>query len=705
MVITLSIKIHDMESFDAKMTGHENVIDLLSRSTGDYYFLADFTNSRVFFSDNAVRDFGLEKVSDISSHVKRVSMEDIRATLNELRKLRTRLIDTASFEFHIETPQHTIRKLKANAKRFQSQENPESEQIMGYFTEISNREELSPYSGTLSMQDFHRDLGIAFNSHTTGYLLLLDIDNLKAMNFRFGYNYSDDTLRILISSMKKATDGKFDVYHILGDCFALILPGYSESEIRQLFFKIQTSTSYRMTVSGGCIALDEYPVPSAQTLLQHAESALYISKLSGKAMLNFFSPQDYAKKLRNIELQEELEDSIRSGFKGFFLVYQPQVRSKTYELFGAEALLRFRSKERGIVSPDEFIPILEDTGLICQVGLWVLEEALKTLRRWRAYLPTFRISVNMSYIQMQDENVGYYVLDILEKSGCKGESLIMEITESSKCMDYPKMNEIFKLLKSAGITISADDFGTGYSGLDRIKMAAFDEIKIDRSFVRSIGKLNKDYRFLCNMINLASDAGLRVVCEGVELEDELEALEKLQPNLLQGFLFSKPITADEFEATYFDPTSELFDRRIRKDSYLRERQAKNAEKEFSHADANNILKPILDTIDDVIFVSDIDTGEILYLNNTAMDAVGSAEFYKVEDIQAILDTPSSLRNNERLLKERSFTGMFNSKNGKTYLEKDFMQISEKRRMRVTMLIDITDNYTSNGDVIFRKIEA
>ena len=666
------------------------MLDLLARSTGDYYFIADFTESTVVLSENAVIDFALDRTTDLKSHIGRVSLEDVTATLHELEKLRHSEVDTATFLFHIETPQHTIRHLYANAKRFSSQDSPDSEQVMGLFKEISNRETISPFEGILDIRDLLEDLDHSFRNDASGYLLLLDIDNLKTMNFRYGYSYSDESLRDLISSMKRATEGKHPVYHVLGDSLAMILDNYSESEVRKLFFTIQGEASSRMTVSGGCIALDEYPVPNAETLLQHAESALYISKLSGKAILNFFSPQDYATKLRKLELQEELEESIHSGFRGFFLVYQPQVRSRTYELFGAEALLRFRSRERGVVSPDEFIPILEDTGMICQVGLWVLEEALKTLSKWRRYHPSFMISVNMSHIQMQDDNVGHHVLDILKKSGCDGNSLIMEITESSRCMDYPRMNSIFKLLKSAGITISADDFGTGYSGLDRIRMADFDEIKIDRSFVSSIGKLSRDYRFLCNMMNLAADAGLRVVCEGVELEDELEALERLQPSLLQGFLFSKPITAEEFEKTYFDPTSELFRKRIRRDSYLRERNAGKSGREFRDEDAKDIVKPVFDSIDDAIFITNADTGNLIYMNKTAMKLLDE------DNAENELDTPDKELINEILARKMSNTCMFKSRNGETFLEKDFMKVQDGMRMRVTILIDITDNFRTDG---------
>ena len=700
------LTLNRMENKDATKESFENMIDLLSRSTGDYYFIADFTSSSVCFSANAVEHFGISRENSLSNVFGNITAEESRIIENELQKLRERVSDTASFQFHIETRHGREYTLNTSVKRFSNEGTKDAEMIIGIFQPLTEKESLSPYAGTLSMKDFQRDLGEVFRLGQAGYLLLLDIDNLKAMNFRFGHNYSDDALRILISSMKKATDGSRDVYHILGDCFALILTGYSENDVRQLFFRIQSSSCGRMTVSGGCIALEEYPVPNAQTLLQHAESALYISKLGGKAMLNFFSPQDYAKKLKNIELQEELEDSIRNGFKGFFLVYQAQVRSKTYELFGAEALLRFKSPKRGVVSPDEFIPILEDTGLICQVGLWVLEEALRALRKWRSYSPSFMISVNMSYIQMQDENVGHYVLDILEKSGCDGKSLIMEITESSKCMDYPKMNEIFKLLKSAGITISADDFGTGYSGLDRIKMAAFDEIKIDRSFVRSIGKLNKDYRFLCNMINLASDAGLRVVCEGVELEDELEALEKLEPNLLQGFLFSKPIPADEFEKTYFDSTSDLFDKRIRKDTYLRSRHFQTG-KVFSEEDAAKIIQPVIDSVNDIIYISDVDSHELVYLNDAAKNILGADKAFghKVEEIFTVLNTPHTFMQSETLLRDKVQTGMFKSRTERTYLEKDFLKEISGRRLRVSILLDVTDNYKPNGDVIFKRIEA
>lgn len=414
------LSIFGMKSNKTPSSNAEAMLDLLSRSTGDYYFLADLTEEKVSFSENAVRDFGLERTSDLSSHVRRVLSDDIRIALNELGRLRDRTVDTASFQFKIETPKKTIRTLSANAKRFSSPDDPEDEFIMGIFSEIRNRKETSPYVGTLTMNDFQRDLDTVFRKGEDGYLLLLDIDNLKTMNFRYGHDYSDDAIRNLISSMRKATDGNIDIYHILGDSLAMIRSDASVDNVQEIFSRIEEESEGMMTISGGCIGLDEYPVQNAQTILQHAESALYISKLRSHDKLNFFSPEDYAGRIRHLELQEELEDSIRNGFRGFFLLYQAQVRSRTYELYGAEALLRYSSESMGVVSPEEFIPILEDTGLICKVGLWVLEEALRTLRRWRKNLPSFRISVNMSYIQMQDENVGYDVLEILRKSGCDG---------------------------------------------------------------------------------------------------------------------------------------------------------------------------------------------------------------------------------------------------------------------------------------------
>lgn len=276
------------------------------------------------------------------------------------------------------------------------------------------------------------------------------------------------------------------------------------------------------------------------------------AKEAGKNQLVFFTVEDYQKEVSSIQLLEELKNSVKNGCTGFSLVYQPQVKTGSYQLFGAETLLRYDAPERGRVMPNEFMPLTEETGLIREVGLWVLKTALNQCREWREKMPDFHISVNVSYVQLTENNVKEKVLEVLEQSGLPGEALTLEVTESMRLQNFEYYNNIFSEWKNAGIEISVDDFGTGYSSLGYLKHLEVDEIKIDRCFVSGIQNSSYNYRLLFNMLELADDAQIRVCCEGVEDKEELQVLEELDPDLLQGYLFAKPCDAKQFERMHFD---------------------------------------------------------------------------------------------------------------------------------------------------------
>lgn len=269
-------------------------------------------------------------------------------------------------------------------------------------------------------------------------------------------------------------------------------------------------------------------------------------------MLQFFSEEDYKKKIADTLLLDELNQSVKNGFRGFSLCYQPQIKSSVYDLFGAEALLRYNSPSAGRQMPDRFIPMLENSGLIYPVGLWVLETALKQCAVWRKNSPKFHISVNVSYVQLKNSHITRDVLDKLYASGLPGSALTIEITESMQLQDYEHFNEIVSAWKEEGIEISVDDFGTGYSSLAYLKNLAVDEIKIDKSFVSKVYTNTYNYLLLKNMMDLADSTQIRVCCEGVEDDKELQVLEELNPFLFQGYLFSKPCEKKDFEKLFFN---------------------------------------------------------------------------------------------------------------------------------------------------------
>ena len=232
------------------------------------------------------------------------------------------------------------------------------------------------------------------------------------------------------------------------------------------------------------------------------------------------------------ELLKELRFRVSEGCAGFFLQYQPQIECMGYDLFGVEALVRYRSAQGGIVPPDQFIPLLESTGLIVPVGNWVLETALRQCVAWREQLPGIHISVNVSYIQLMQPEFADRVLDLLEQTSLPGTALTLEITESMQLQDHRYFNKIFYKLQKQGVQIAIDDFGTGYSSLSYLKLISIDEIKIDRCFVSRIQHSAYNYRLVGNIIELARSAQIRVCCEGLETEQEFLALKELHPDLI-----------------------------------------------------------------------------------------------------------------------------------------------------------------------------
>ena len=240
------------------------------------------------------------------------------------------------------------------------------------------------------------------------------------------------------------------------------------------------------------------------------------------------------------------------------MCYQPLIEGKNFKLLGAEALLRYRSPIRGLLSPGEFIMLLEKTGMICPVGKWILREALKQCLEWRKVVPDFRVSVNVSYVQLNQEGFVQEVLDVLEELGAPGDALTLEITESMHLRDFDKFNRIFSLWKQAGIYIAVDDFGTGYSSLSYLKRLQFDIIKIDQCFVSDVTESAYNYRLISTVQELANFSNILICLEGVETEKQLRLLSDLRPDVYQGYLFSRPVEANVFTASFIDNGADAY---------------------------------------------------------------------------------------------------------------------------------------------------
>lgn len=294
-----------------------------------------------------------------------------------------------------------------------------------------------------------------------------------------------------------------------------------------------------MTASIG-IALFPDDGQDAETLLMHAETAMYAAKSEGRNNCQYYRSSLTERAIARLELESELHRALKH--KEFCLVYQPQVDACSGVIVGVEALIRWQHPEKGLISPLDFIPLAEEIGLILPIGAWVLQTACADAMRWQAMgLPPIQISVNISPIQFRDPDLQKNILAAHVSTGLPASRLEIEITESTLMEDAAHALRVMQSLRDQGIHIALDDFGTGYSSLQYLRQLPLTKLKIDRAFVRDMPASKADQAIVRSVITLAKALDMRVTAEGVETGDQHAALAELGCHIIQGFYFSGPV--------------------------------------------------------------------------------------------------------------------------------------------------------------------
>lgn len=693
----------EMSAANAVAT-YRGILDFLGESSEDFFFLWDFSTERIYFSENIRRAYTLcdrgGAFCTIADWKKIVYPQDLPDLEQALEQLEAGKILVHNMEYRIVNRDGDVVWISCRGKSHAGKDGT-PEWMIGRVSERTLEAKTDRLTGAFNMDALKQELRCVLSSRQEGYLLLVGVDNLKSINLKNGREFGDAMLKRVAESLEVATGGERRIYRVNGDCFAVSLPDRSAQEVEAVFARTQQRLEGQCTLSGGSVPFQQYRIPDAGTLYQYAENSLDYAKAQGKNTLWFFSADDYEKDLAALELKEELQQSVQNGFHGFSLVYQPQLVSHSFHLHGAEALLRYHSPRRGSVSPLEFVPILEQSKLICQVGRWVLESALAQCRRWRKRFPDFCISVNMSYTQLCEAGVVEYVRKAVRESGLPGNALTIEVTESMQLQDYPYLNEIFRQWKRLGIQISVDDFGTGYSSLSRLQGMDVDEIKIDRCFVSNIQNSAYNYRLLSNMLELANTSQIRVCCEGVETQEELAVLEELRPALLQGFWFSRPCDPGTLEDLYFNESSPLYQQRLAREMQFRgRRHSVDASAAVDWQD-EGIVQAIMEAENDIFYVSDLETYELYYLNPAGCKLFG-IQNYRGKKCYKVLqgrDEPCSFCTNQCLKPDGFYIwDQYNHYCNRHFILKDKMINYKGKYVRLEVALDITKHQIVSQDV-------
>lgn len=678
-----------------EINNYLETIDFLNESTDDYLFLWDFKTGNIYFSGGIHKKYNLPETEDHAVTVKDwekiVYSRDLSAVQENLRKVINGEKDSHNMEYRLVDREKNRVWISCRGKCRMS-EDGSPEMMIGRVSDTVMGQRVDSLTGLLNAERFSEDMEKCLEEDKKGYLMILGVDNLKNINIKYGRAYGNHVLKVVTEIIEEVVDVSLSIYRLDGDRYAVNIEERNRQEVEEMYTKIQEKTSSYCTLSAGVVSYGEEIIEDSGTLYQYAEDALDRAKQMGKNKLVFFSAEDYEKNLTMIDLQDELRYSIQHDFCGFFLCYQPQVDGTTYKIFGAEALLRYESPSRGQISPEEFVPILEHTELIVPVGEWVLKTALAQCREWRKYLPNLHISVNMSYIQLRKEEIAEKVLELLKQAELPGEALTLEMTESMQLQDYAYFNKTFYLWRKHGIDIAIDDFGTGYSSLGYLKSLETNEIKIDRCFVSRLNHSAYNYRLISNMIELAHSAQIRVCCEGVETEEELLVLKELKADLLQGYLFARPYQPEEFEAYYIHSDSPLYRLREEKESHFREIYATEDQK-IMELESNRELGGIIEGMDEVIYVSDLDSYELYYLNPAGRILTGVHDYkgHKCYKVLQGRNDPCEFCTNCKLRSD----GFYVWENDNVFLKRHFI-LKDKlipwngKMVRMEIAIDITE---------------
>jgi diguanylate cyclase (GGDEF)-like protein len=393
-----------------------------------------------------------------------------------------------------------------------------------------------------------------------GAALFIDLDEFKNVNDTLGHAAGDQLLVAVAARLRGTLRDADTIGRMGGDEFVVLIDGgdlsvapYLVAErlldvLREPFELSEARTPLMVNASIGIAIGDR---PSAGELLRDADVALYAAKADGRNRYQIFHPEMQTAISHRVEVEFDLRSALSQD--QFFLVYQPIYALADLTVIGVEALLRWEHPVNGLMQPDEFIPILEQTGQIREVGRWVLNEACEQLVVWRSRGDKLDLSVNVSGTQLDTPAMVTHIRDALANSGLAPEALIIEVTETALMRDAAATALQLQAIKALGVRIAIDDFGTGYSSLAYLQQFPVDCLKIDRMFTEAIASSSESEALIGSLVKLGKDLGLTTLAEGVETTSQLDHLRSEAVDEIQGFLLSKPLDADTFEAEILTP--------------------------------------------------------------------------------------------------------------------------------------------------------
>lgn len=545
----------------------EDAIRILNPCMNDYLYVFDLKEDYYVISKHATERFILPSdkfYNATKKHEDFVYPEDISMLCKEIK-----LIKECKKKFHdmkyrwLDKHNNPIWINCRGSVLFD--ENAQPHYLVGCINEIGVKPEADNVSGLLGEYVLDRYIkDTCTDNIPDGFIIRMSIDNFSTINADFGMSYGDFILKrtaeCILESIKptqklfKAGSDEFIIVDFNGSSINEAVDIYKQCKkhINNFIENNRYNTIY--TLSAGIINTRDITLEE-ENYVKLSEFALKTAKDNGRNNYYIYSKTDYDSYKRKLYISKALHNAVNEDFKGFQVFYQPLVDASTYMLTGAEALMRFSIKKEGVdeceyISPAEFIPVLEETGLIIPAGRWILEQSAKQCSIWNEHVKDFRVNINVSYIQVMKSDVFSDIMSVIDKYSLQPSCIGIELTESGYLDSSTHFNHLWRKLKDNGVYVILDDFGTGYSNLHCLSDLKPNYIKIDRTFTLKALKNKYDYELMTYIIDMAHSLGLKLCIEGVETSDDLRQLRGPGADYIQGYLFGKPYPAVEFEKRY-----------------------------------------------------------------------------------------------------------------------------------------------------------
>ena len=554
------------KNLSSLLEGIRFYFDVLEESSDAYYFATDLLANVTLISKKWAKEFDMKGDEGKVVQSKWLSLmhpDDLvrmNAQLDEMFNRGVRNVLSINYRAKDLNGEYVWLRSRARVLR---DETGKPYFLGGIVNRMDHLNQADKVTGLLNKVQFEMAVNRALKEHArngiSGRIMLLGLDNFRAINETNNRSFGDAVLRMTAQQLMNLLPPGAMLYKLDSDEFGIILPGARTAQVAQIFKAIQACMTrqqyidgkpYFCTVSSGTVA---YPEDGKEyfKLFKHAEAALELAKRGGKNQNVILTPELYSRYVRSSALRDKLKTCVENGCEGFQLFYQPQIEARTKRLIGAEALLRWKQPEGRMVSPMEFVPILEETKMILPVGKWVIEEALRVCQKWRDIVPDFKMSINISSVQIRDMTFFPFVREAIGRIGVPPEAVTLELTESTIVSDWTFINQQFNEFRDQGVQIAMDDFGTGYSSLAYLKNLSCDIVKVDRAFVKNILDNDFDTKLVEYTVTLCRSVGIRTCIEGVEENEVYEIVtNRCGADYIQGYLFGRPVSQNDFYETY-----------------------------------------------------------------------------------------------------------------------------------------------------------